>query len=240
MGSQPKKKNIPKLCIIISTNRPSITGCPNGSLIYRDKPSDTLVSFPRVLFPLWAICWLKTPFLQASNLPPRPLPPANGSSHPNWLKHHQRCVASPQPSEDFVGGEQKSMPKNISNCLNPMYFWVDPLFLGRMVDQDPKTCANHVFHWLRSQPHHLPSPIPWSVLTACIQARKQNSQISESITWAANSLAGLTPSTSDASAWNSGSSFSACFHDILSLWFNFGWKIATPKAPKIPTLWLLF
>lgn len=68
-------------------------------------------TLPSVLFPLWAICWLKTPFLQASNLPPRPLPPANGSSHPNWLKHHQRCVASPQPSEDFLGANKKTCPK---------------------------------------------------------------------------------------------------------------------------------
>lgn len=111
-------------------------------------------TLPSTLFPLWAICWLKTPFLQASNLPPRPLPPANDSSHPNWLKHHWwRCVASPQPSEDFGWGQKKkNMPKNISNCLNPMYFWVDPCFCWRMVDQDPKTISNHVFHWLRSLP----------------------------------------------------------------------------------------
>lgn len=137
-------------------------------------------------------------------------------------------------------GQKKNMPKTypIVSSLNPMYFWLVPFFLenGRSTSNIFKPC----FSLAAIPSHHLPSPILWSVLTACIQARKQNSQISESTTWAANSLAGLTPGKRDVSDWNSGSSFSACLHDILSLWFNFGWKIATPKAPKIATVWLLF
>ena len=127
MGSPPqKKKKHPQIMYYNYMHKwtlmvPSFTGI---NLEY-------IGTLPSVFSPLSGICWLKTPFLQASSLPPRPLPPANGSSHPNWLKHHQRCVASPQPSEDFCWGKKKkNMPKNISSCLNPMHFLVGPLFFG--------------------------------------------------------------------------------------------------------------
>ena len=126
MGSPPKKKKKTSPNYVQLYAQMDL----DGSVIYRDKPWIhwyTSLGF----FPLSGICWLKTPFLQASNLPPRPLPPANDSSHPNWLKHHQRCVASPQPSEDFLGAKKKHA-QNISNCLESKsyVFLVGPLFFG--------------------------------------------------------------------------------------------------------------
>ena len=224
---------------IISTNGPSITGCPHGSVNDRDKPSIhwyTSLGF----FSLLAICWLKTSSKHQTFLQDRCHPQTTPATRTGWSTT-SAAWHLPSLVRIFVGANKKHAKKK-SNCLNfksyvffgwPPFFWEN----GR---SRPKNNFKPCFPLAAIPSHHLPSPIPWSVLTACIQARKQNSQISESTTWAANSLAGLTPGKRDVSDWNSGSSFSACFHDILSLWFNFGWKIATPEAPKTATVWLLF